>query len=189
MSNNSGNNEPLANANVSANANANVGANVNTNVGVNANVGANVNTKNAPAKKNNKNNKSKPVSYMPSWMTTASTQKNSMWSKKENRNAVNAQKANTAKVSSWGKNRALTPWESGVGKAPTNTLGKSAGTGCFKKGSGGVVCGVTQAAAAQMGGKRNKTNKNKNKTNKNKTNKNKNKKNKTNKNKNKKNKH
>ena len=183
--NNSGNNEPLANANVSANAN--VGANVNTNVGVNANVGANVNAKNAPAKKNNKNNKNKPVSYMPSWMTTASTQKNTMWSKKENRNAVNAQKANTAKVSAWGKNRALTPWESGVGKAPTNTLGKSAGTGCFKKGSGGVVCGVTQAAAAQMGGKRNKTNKNKNKKNKNKTNKNKNKKNKTCKNK--KNKH
>ena len=165
------NREPLANANVGASANAN------------ANVSANVNSNNMPAKKNNNKNKNKPVSYMPSWMTTASTQKNSMWSKKENRNAVNAQKANTAKVSAWGKTRALTPWESGVGKTPTNTIGKSAGTGCFKKGSGGIVCGVTQAAAAQMGGKKNKTNKNKkNKTNKNK---NKNKKNKTNKNKNK----
>jgi hypothetical protein len=156
------NSEPLANANV----------------GANANVSANVNSNNMPAKKNN--SKNKLVSYLPSWMTTASTQKNSMWSKKENRNAVNAQKANTAKVSAWGKTRALTPWESGVGKAPTNTLGKSAGTGCFKKGSGGIVCGVTQAAAAQMGGKNRK---NKNKTKKNRNKKNKTKKNKTNKNK------
>jgi hypothetical protein len=155
----------------------------NSNVGANANVGANVNANNMPAKKNN--NKNKPVSYMPSWMTTASTQKNSMWSKKENRNAANAAKASSAAISAYGKTRALTPWESGVGKAPTNTLGKSAGTGCFKKGSGGIVCGVTQAAAAQMGGKRNKTNKNRKNKNKNKTNKNKNKKNKTCKNKNK----
>ena len=126
----------------------------------------------------------KPV-YTPSWMTTASTQKNTMWSNKENRNAVNAQKANTAKVSAWGKNRnkTRTAWEIGVGKAPTNTLGKSAGTGCFKKGSGGIICGVTQAAAAQMGGRNKNKNKNKNKTNKNK-NKNKNKKNKSKKNRN-----
>jgi hypothetical protein len=168
MSNNNPGKTNASNSNSEPLANANVGAN--------ANVSANVNSNNMPAKKNNNKNKNKPVSYMPSWMTTASTQKNSMWSKKENRNAVNAQKANTAKVSAWGKNRALTPWESGVGKTPTNTIGKSAGTGCFKKGSGGVVCGVTQAAAAQMGGKnRNKTNKNKNKNKKNKTSKNKNK--------------
>jgi hypothetical protein len=167
--NNPGNNTP------SANANANVGANANASANANVGANANVNSNNMPAKKNN--NKNKPVSYLPSWMTTASTQKNSMWSKKENRNAVNAQKANTAKVSAWGKTRALTPWESGVGKTPTNTIGKSAGTGCFKKGSGGIVCGVTQAAAAQMGGK----NRNKNKTNKNKNKKNKTKKNRKNK--------
>ena len=126
----------------------------------------------------------KPVSYMPSWMTTASTQKNTMLNvSNENRKAVNAQKANTAKVSAWGKNRnkTRTAWEIGVGKAPTNTLGKSAGTGCFKKGTGGIICGVTQAAAAQMGGRNKNKNKNKNKTNKNK---NKNKKNKSKKNRN-----
>ena len=138
-------------------------------------VSANVNSNNMPAKKNN--SKNKPVSYMPSWMTTG-TQKNTMWSNKGERNEVNAQKANMAKVSAWGKKRALTPWESGVGKAPTNTntLGKSAGTGCYRKGSDKtVVCGVTQAAAAQMGGRnKNKTNKNKNKNKKNKSKKNRN---------------
>jgi hypothetical protein len=142
-------------------------ANVNTS---NSNSESVVNANNMPAKKNN--NKNKPVSYLPSWMTTASTQKNTMWSTKANRNAGNAAKASSAAISAYGKTRALTPWESGVGKAPTNTLGKSAGTGCFKKGSGGIVCGVTQAAAAQMGGKnkKNKTNKNKNKKNKTKKN-------------------
>ncbi|NBO71866.1 hypothetical protein EBV26_15530 [bacterium] len=138
-------------------------------------VSANVNSNNMPAKKNN--SKNKPVSYMPSWMTTG-TQNNIMLSKKKNRNAANAVKANTAKVSAWGKNRnrTRTAWEIGVGKAPTNTLGKSAGTGCYRKGSDKtVVCGVTQAAAAQMGGRnKNKTNKNKNKNKKNKSKKNRN---------------
>uniref|UniRef100_A0A6C0K5A1 Uncharacterized protein n=1 Tax=viral metagenome TaxID=1070528 RepID=A0A6C0K5A1_9ZZZZ len=131
------------------------------------NVNVNVNSNNMPAKKNN--SKNKPVSYMPSWMTTG-TQKNYIWSEKENRNAANAVKANTAKVSAWGKNRnrTRTAWEIGVGKAPTNTLGKSAGTGCYRKGSDKtVVCGVTRNAAAQMGGRnKNKTKKNKNKKNK-----------------------
>ena len=144
----------------------------------NANVN-NSNYKNVVNNVTNSNNaynsNNKPVSYLPSWMTAASTQDNTIWSKKENRNAANAVKANTAKVSAWGKNRnsTRTAWEMGVGKAPTNTLGKSAGTGCFKKGSGGIVCGVTRNAAAQMGGRnKNKTKKNKNK--KNKTNKNRN---------------
>jgi hypothetical protein len=156
-----------------SNNNGNVNAS-NSETLENANVSANVNSNNMPAKNNSKN---KTVSYTPSWMTTG-TQKNSMWSKKENRNAVNAQKANTAKVSAWGKNRnsTRTAWEMGVGKAPTNTLGKSAGTGCYRKGSDKtVVCGVTQAAAAQMGGRnKNKTNKNKNKNKKNKSKKNRN---------------
>lgn len=120
--------------------------------------------------------------YVPSWETTG--QKNAMWSSNANRKAGNNAKRNATRLSTWGKNRAMTAWNVSKGKSANNrsVLGKSAGTGCFKKGSNGkVVCGVTRNAAALMGGRKSRKGRSKNKTKKNR-NKNKNKKNKSRKN-------